>query len=64
MKWENSRMGEEPHPEKIDEGIGQPYTGFQKSPILTCWGKNVSKPCFSAASRRTIPGFAALRRRI
>ena len=50
MKWENSRMGEEPHPEKMDEGIGQPYTGFPKSPILTCWRKNVSKPCFSAAS--------------
>ena len=43
-------LWEEPHPEKIDEGIGQPYTGFPKSPILTCWGKNVSKPCFSAAS--------------
>jgi hypothetical protein len=50
MKWENSRMGEEPHPEKIDEGIGQPYTGFPKSPLLTCWRKNVPKPCFSAAS--------------
>jgi hypothetical protein len=50
MKWENGRMGEEPHPEKIDEEIGRPHARLPKSWILRCWKKNVSKSCFSAAS--------------
>ncbi len=50
MKWENGRMGEEPHPERIDEGIGRPHAKLPKSRILKCWKKTISKSCFSAAS--------------